>query len=216
MHHALRGALLSFLAATPAWAQAPVTPVDPAPPPGAYYHGGFYLRGGAGLAWTHARFSRGGIPGEAVASGFGEAMSFAIGGAIAQKLMLAFDVGGNQVRPSTSSPEVTGVSFYHVLGLLDWYPNPYRGLHFELGGGVSVVDYSARTLGGRLDSAHGGNGFAWHLGAGWEGWIGEQWSLGALLRLDGTQANDSRLDETGGSVTISVIAPSLLIMLTYN
>ena len=233
---ALPAALLCFLAATSALAQTPVTPsnpiaptsppsyelpssawyapppplVAPAPPPGAYYHGGFYLRAGMGFAWSHAQFSGGLLPREVASSGFGRAANFSLGGAIAQKLMLAADLGWS------GGPSATQTSFYHLLGLLDWYPNPRGGLHVQLGGGVSMVDFKLAKADAPPNAGDQGHGFAWHLGAGWEGFVSEQWSLGALLRLDGTSADVSRLDEPGGSQSVLVVAPSLLFVATYN
>lgn len=54
---------------------------------------------------------------------------------------------------------------------------------------------------------------AWTLGAGYEGWVGSDWGVGALLRLDGMS-----LKGTGDAADAkaTVLSPALVFTATYN
>ena len=180
---------------------------------GARWHDGFYLRFGFGggvfvdqfdgaLDWT-----------DGSASGGSGALELSVGTA----LWSGFTVGGGIVLERVVDPvvEMEGASTgsdvaVGVLGVLgaffDWYPDPGRGLHLQalLGGArITMTDESG------VRNAHEPIGGGIALGVGHEWWIGEQWSMGALVR--GTAA--TLYDE---GVTHRAAALSLSLTLTLN
>ena len=98
----------------------------------------------------------------------------------------------------------------------DYYLDPAGGLHVQAAILFATV---AQAKGGdelgqvREDSS--GSGFGLMLGAGYEIWIGEQWSVGALARVTYVSASlegeDSELE-----YDFSAFVPALLATFTYH
>ena len=120
------------------------------------------------------------------------------------------EIGGQSavVQPFSSA------SFSQLLLLLDWYPGAHGGFHVQ--GGVGLGQYTLRpnTNFATSTDTRTLSGFAWHLGGGWEGWVGEQWAIGGLLRIDGASVKDDT--SFGSSVEGSVLSPKLLFSVTFN
>jgi hypothetical protein len=144
-------------------------------------HDGLYLRFGfnAGYAWDsveqgeHNTTSRG-------AGGF---IDYALGSNVSDHVVLGFahhTFGVFSPRTSVDGRELGNdhTAFYQVFGvLLDYYPNPAAGWHVTgtLGAGFANVQIR--------DGENTESGFGFGVGGGYDAWIGEQWSLGAGVRV---------------------------------
>jgi hypothetical protein len=163
-------------------------------------HDGLFVRQGLGISYLHSRgrtdltntsglnFSgSGGIQGQTrlrAVSGPGIVAYGAIGATPVPGLVFAFELASHmywdldveteeqpRVVPIFTSPNDRSAKYlsYGLLAL--WYPDPKRGLNV----GVSFA----------FASAHENGPTGWFAGPqlGYEWWIGEQWSLGALLKV---------------------------------
>ena len=71
-----------------------------------------------------------------------------------------------------------------MLGItLDWYPNAAGGFHF--GGTLGFAAAVAQRPDSDAFENMGGGGFALSLLVGYDWWIADEWSLGALARFTG-------------------------------
>jgi hypothetical protein len=197
-----------------------------APAPSGFRHGGFYLRGTYGVV-TYAWVFGDGPYGPASISDIGGTNgSLAIGGTIAPGLVLAGHLGTNTVaghfnggpftnanitsamRPgvSTAASSGAGVSLFELGVLLDWFPNPSRGLHFGASvglGGLSLENFAD-------GSTFGAVGAAASVFGGYDFWVGRAWSLGLDLAVRGVapglELADSSGADSGYRVTPMTIA----------
>lgn len=101
--------------------------------------------------------------------------------------------------------------------MVDFYPRPRAGWHVQGALGVASVNLGFGSTGlaePRPAQAHVTTGFGFMLGAGHEWFIGEQWSVGILLRtLRGYSAGT---DAGGGEWTHRSGSYALLVTLTYH
>lgn len=95
-----------------------------------------------------------------------------------------------------------------LLGFfIDGFPDPERGLH--VGGMVGFASSHTKIKDEGQDDFTGGGG---GLGAwlGYDMWVGEQWSLGGMLRFTGTLARDEhdsvKYQTSVGGVALSFTA----------
>ena len=165
------------------------TPAPPPPPPPdrtVYRHDGFYLRFGIGPAYGSAKSEAEGI--QATFEGAGPAYELLIGGTLGS----GFVLGGGFVGQDIQDPEVTvdlagagsasGVASNETLGVValglfgDWFPDPEGGAHVG-----ALIGIGALGLQGDNDEASTGAGAS--LWAGYDFWVGKQWSLGPEVRL---------------------------------
>lgn len=144
-------------------------------------HDGFYFRFGftVGFAIDHVDAPDGSVT---ESSGPGGFIDYAVGGTLTDGLVLAFA----QHTLGVFSPNTTvgGTNFdvdhsalYQVLGVLvDWYPDATRGFHVAgtLGFGAANILYN---------NTENDLGFGSTLAAGYDFWVGDQWSLGAAAQL---------------------------------
>jgi hypothetical protein len=163
-----------------------------------HVHDGLYLRLGLGIGRLGAHFTTdesadfGGSVDGSVANVSG-VFEVAVGGTPAPGLVLGgglwFDGTG---RHATHDLKVNGTPTQNLrfdgvdLGLVgpfvDYYINPRLGFHVQAALGVAIV-----TVGRGDDGPHsydqtlGGLGFM--LGTGYEWWVADQWSMGAIVRL---------------------------------
>jgi hypothetical protein len=212
-------------------ALAPVAPapVAPAPPPpfepapaevedarGVYIHDGFYLSFGLGLglASGSAEPSDGVLAGETLeVSGLGVLTQLAIGGTVAPGLVIGGGLYGASIPSPEYSAEVGGVSFddegeasavSQIGPFVAYYFSPGSGGHlfgapvFSVVTGGEAKEYSSEI------PETSGTGFGLVLGGGYEFWVGEQWSIGVIGRLQYVSADmeDDEGDETEFSGTV--------------
>ncbi len=182
--------------------------------PGVRTHDGFYARFGIGPGFTtggnKADLANADLRGVVIGT------EIALGTTIAP----GFVVGGGQFSMIIPSPKysVGGREFaggaHHISGVgpfADYYLDPRGGLHAQ-----AALMFSAGYLEGKdgRESAIG-LGFGGMLGVGYEMFFGEQWSIGPILRLayyrQSVEGSDSK-----ATSTLSVVAPTLIIGVTYH
>jgi hypothetical protein len=183
---------------------------------GARTHDGFHLRIALGF---------GGVKDALTADlpVFGKLEGSASGGSIAGHLGIAGEVaeglflGGALMSETVTSPEIefegspvtdVEVGSLSMLGvMIDWYPDPHGGFHFGgvlAGASISTTDESGDTTAAD-DRPAGGAGV---LMLGYDFWIGDEWSLGGLLRFTGAHL--------GGDLDHDLGAGSIAFAVTYN
>jgi hypothetical protein len=109
------------------------------------------------------------------------------------------------------------LSQFAMIGpLLDWYVDAGSGFHVEASPGLAsyVAGAGEPRIGGAQAQAHTAAGFGFMLGAGYEWWIGDQWSVGLLGRI--TYGAMSGTDDRGVSWTHHAVAPAVLLGGTYH
>ncbi|HET9957458.1 MAG TPA: hypothetical protein VFQ61_23325 [Polyangiaceae bacterium] len=176
-----------------------------------HLHDGFYLQLATGVGYYNSSAEAG-----ANKVGFSGAtlpFSLMLGGSPIPGLA----IGGSLMIDYAPSPryKINGQTFdsgldisQYVIGLgpsVDFYPDPSGGLHFQGFVGWGGLETSADGNAGGSDPT----GLLLAVGAGYDFWVGNEWSIGGLGRL--TYAPLSMND-----VTYSTIEPALLATFTYH
>jgi hypothetical protein len=207
--------------------------VVPAPDPTVRRHDGFYLRLGLGVG--HVRGSA--EPDEPAGPPFvndvdfrgtGVASELSLGGTVADGLVIGGSLfltsvdhvtwRGSSVRLFEEAGRDTfegGRGSFAMLGLLaDWYPNDREGFHVQGALGFGAVTFESDSS-DVPDGEWTGGGGGLMLGAGYEFWVAEQWSLGGVVRvvmMSGKLENE----EDGAEVNAQAFAPSVLFVATHH
>lgn len=208
--------------------------------PHARRHDGFYLRLGLGVAPLSTTDKVTGSAGDfsqtisTEVSGTGGSFEASIGGTPAPGLVVAGTIlthawSGYDFKPEGESKQHSSQSInLSVLGpSVDLYPNPTGGFH--VGGTVGYALVSIEADGSTTAADEKLNkpaGFALSPFVGYEFWVAEQWSVGALLRLTyaKVKASATATVETnaGDQVELSVkrddafVVPSLAVAATFH
>jgi hypothetical protein len=98
---------------------------------------------------------------------------------------------------------------------IDVYPNPEQGLHIQAGVAYAVIAASEDDD-ELLGDDYAGGGFALMAGVGYEWWVGEQWSVGVLGRI---QYASATLEADSGDLPdsdVSLIVPAALFTATLH
>ncbi len=106
---------------------------------------------------------------------------------------------------------------YWMLGaMLDYYPKPSGGLHgsVAIGWGVFGLGDGELNNGWRVDTDQKGGGISGALGVGYDFWVADVVSVGALARF--MIARGSAEDEAGADWTHTVYAPALLLSTSFD
>jgi hypothetical protein len=207
----------------------------PPPPPvetGVREHDGFYLRMGVGIGRLGASFEseRSAELGGSVDGSFSKgtlALELAIGGTPAPGLVIGGMLNGSGTGDVTTADlRVNGARTADLnyrqasLGFLgpfvDYYIDAQLGWHLQGALGVSWLNLSEGRRGGneiRSKTETGGLGFA--VGAGWEGFIAKQWSMGALLRLMYASVETNQNDAERWTYR-ALAFPEVLFSATYH
>jgi hypothetical protein len=208
-----------FLAPAP---PAPVadSPSSPAasaakPSSGAHRHNGFYMRFGLGLAGassaTDATSSNVAINGGGIdVSSFAVPLELAIGGTPAPGFVIGVGSYGSIWPTPHATLKNFGRSFESDAGpvvvsslgpFVDYYFDPEKGLHGQFGVAFASASAARSTDSGvavRVPSQDfAGKGWSAMGGFGWESWIGQEWSMGILGRL---QYGELALESTSNSI----------------
>jgi opacity protein-like surface antigen len=186
---ALATGLSTVLITLGAAAQQPPPPPAAAPAGGARTHDGFYFRIGPnfGPLIGTAKIEAAGLSGgESDYSGFTYGGDLMFGGTPAPGLV----IGGTILWASTKDPTVKaggaegtadGTLIMAATALFaNYYLDPTQGLFFQGLAGFAVVDFV--TAGGQ-SSGDDPTGFVFGAGAGYDFWIGDEWSVGPLARV---------------------------------
>jgi hypothetical protein len=179
----------------------------------AHRHDGFYLRyaNGPGLLVDSIDA---GVAGSARLSGLGLTGEFLVGGTPAPGVVLFAGSAGALVPSpkltidgrAVDGPDVLSLS---ILGAgADYYFDPEAGWHVQgMLGFATLVPISGSDIG----DARSGVGLV--LGGGHEWWIGEQWSLGILARVEYCRLGYTDLDLRERH---HLFVPGLIGALTYH
>jgi hypothetical protein len=191
-------------------------------------HDGFFLRvglGGSSLGMRREGRVGLGTPkyytGESTIAGRTGAFELSIGGALAPGVVLAGTFASDRLSEPTldqgsSSTRLPGPLTFARLGIaMDWYPDPRGGLH--LGAGASLAGAWVKSPPPAFTEYLGGGGGALSAHVGYGFWVGEQWSLAALLRATGARlrGETTQLGITGREDD-TVKSLSLLIGAVFN
>lgn len=165
-------------------------------PFGYHEHDGFYLRisGGAGSLAVNRSTERAGAQGSLAyggdSSSVGGASIFAelsIGGTPYRRVVIAGTLLGNNLPTaglelaSGSRLDLGTPLWFAFLGpTVDVFPAPSRGFHFGAGGGWAVA--TAGITQDRVFDTIGGGGVGLTLSFGYDAWVGDDWSMGAIAR----------------------------------
>jgi hypothetical protein len=179
------------------------------------------MRLGLGVSYMGAKLDT--EPTALHASAAGYALEFALGGTVADGLVIgggAYAAGTSTIKwkaDNLGSGSVSGgPASMSVLGVFaDYYPNPKDGFHVQGALGIGGMSFARDSDSGiPLENWSGGVGGAM-LGVGYEFWVGRQWSIGAVgrvLLVSGTlRGQDSDVDFSAKSY-----APSLLFAATNH
>ncbi len=166
-------------------------------------HDGFYLRVGTG-----GGFAFGKLEGAADSPSRGPniASELAAGWTVGPGLV----VGGGTYPMVVLAPDYDGVDAggQHVSGtgpFVDWYLDPTCGLHLQ-----SALLFAAGYLdGSEARPAKIGVGYGMMLGAGYDMFLADEWSLGLLARVTAYRLH-------GVDDAIRLASPSLLVTATFH
>lgn len=188
----------------------------PEPPPAVVrrrrMHDGFYARANLGLvtAGTFVSTDRAQHPNYDVEGG-GLAVDLLIGGSPSVGLA----TGGAVSIQSFGHGGDTGPSGLTLLGVfVDGFPQPNGGFH--LGGMLGLAGVQTTRKDNRDEFEGGGLGLAAWVGHGF--WVGDEWSLGGLLRLSGALARDDSREDAADPVVLSasVYEAAFLFSVLYH
>ena len=180
-------------------------------------HDGFQLTLGAGLGYQRSSISFDPAPQnepDVTSRGFGFAGMLMIGGTPAPGLVVGGASWGGNFRTPTvevdgQESDAEGDFSPNLLGpYVDYYPSPTGGLHF-----VGVLGLASANDGN--DDTKLAMGFGFGAGAGYGTWIGDEWSLGVLLRMQ-YLALKAEFESTSGSVKSATLLPALLVTISYH
>ncbi len=149
-------------------------------------HQGRVFRIAAGPAFLHESWHPSGGTGDAVHTGWGPALDVTVGKFVRPRLLVA---GRLEATAIINRDETTLGTTYklddtlHLIdtatGLVDFYPDPSRGLH--AGGALGIAAITD------VDTHMGGSQTSWGpvvaLHVGWERFVSRRWTAGAMLRV---------------------------------
>lgn len=185
----------------------------PRPDPGVRTHNGFYFRFGTGGGFFVDSIDSNNFDAAAL-RGVGVSGELLFGGTPAQGLVIGGGTNGGSVfaptleingRDEPESPEQLALSAFGIFA--DYYFVPSGGFHAQAFLGYAILQADGSDAGESPD------GFAISVGSGHEWWVGEQWSLGIMLRL--LYASLS-FDPGGLDESHSILLPALLATATYH
>jgi hypothetical protein len=149
-------------------------------------HQGRVVRIAAGPAYLHESWHPSGGTGDAVHTGWGPALDVTVGKFVRPRLMVAGSlaiasiINRDETTLGTTYPLDDTLHFVDTAtALVDFYPNPSRGLH--AGGALGIAAIT------EVDTHMGGSQTSWGpivaLHVGWERFVSRRWSAGGMLRL---------------------------------
>jgi hypothetical protein len=200
----------------------PPAPVEEA---GVHTHDGFFLRLGLGLGYGFVSVTSDDSDGETHAKGVGILPEIMLGGTVAPGVVL----GGALLAASFPSPTIenedgdeadidVNATFSTVDFFVNIYPDPKQGLQFQALIGYAVFiardDEDDETLFQNLEEeADDPSGVVLGAGVGYEGWVGKQWSVGAMARVMYAPLSTTLSDV---DLSVNVIVPSVSFIATLH
>jgi len=219
-------------AAAPAEAATPAAAAGAAAgeAPGVHEHDGFFFRIGLGIGYYIGKGKpeevAGITPPDFDAKGIAIPGDLSFGGTVAPGLVIGGGSFGNFIPApkfkADGGTEQDGgaMSITGIGPFVNYYLNPKEGLHLDaalLLVLASIAEKENTTAGVTTKTPKaGGIGFGAALGAGYDFWIGEQWSLGVLARVTYFTSKVT-YDTTGDpKATFSGFIPGILFAATYH
>lgn len=172
-------------------------------------HDGFYLQLNAGLGYMSTSADVLGT--EVTYSGMTLPSSLLIGGTVGPVVIGGGFFGDYAPSPSVevggTSADLEDVTLTLIgIGMFaDIYPDPHGGLHFQPFFGWGGLEASYQGNSGGSDPT----GMVLALGAGYDFWVGDEWSIGPMFRFAYAPLSLEDVD-------YNTIAPSLLCTFTYH
>jgi hypothetical protein len=189
------------------------------PEPGERLHDGFFARSAPGLAFfTSLVDDRGPGPRRSGVRGIGQSATILTGGTPLAGLVVGglvftaridpvFIEDGRTVSPDDDSVKLT---LLHLGPFVDWYPDARRGFHVQASASFAA-QVESDTKGNPLEPAAVGGAFA--LGAGYEWYLGGEFSLGGAARV---AFGGLRRNASDGVETSLFLIPELALTATYH
>lgn len=194
-------------------------------------HDGFYFRFGLGIGGgSYAGRVHSSDPtadGAGIdARGVAIPLELSFGGTPVRGLVLGGGIFGATIPSPTTRLKNFGLTEQSDSGsvvlssigpFVDYYFDPQQGFHAEAAIAYAAATAAKSTASGVQipDKDYSGSGWALMLGGGWESWVGEQWSVGVLGRL---QYGHVSLDAKSGGdkADVNALFLALLATLTYH
>jgi hypothetical protein len=183
-------------------------------PPGFHQHDGFYLRMFMGPGFTSASSSVTGTDVKVHGGGIG--LGIALGGAVADNLIIYGELIGNEAsgpdvevggtRASTSHDTSAGIT-----GIGPGIAYYFMPLNFFLSATLAGAKYHVSQNGDTVGETNWGGAISLMIGKEW--WVSHNWGIGALAQLVGASMKDK---QEVGSPTWSVAAFTVAFSATFN
>ncbi len=201
------------------------------PIPSRHRHDGFYLRFASGFGAYDERLSsdddapggkiegrnRGSVSVGELAIGGTIADGWVLGGGIytADLLASTYRSAGDTtlLPPSELDPGLRSLGLFGPF--VDYYPNPSGGFHFQAALGLATLTPRVFGSSATEQSEYLALGGGLMLGAGYEVWVDDEWSLGILSRTTAVGLGGTD-DADVGWAHFVITSPSLLVTLTYH
>jgi hypothetical protein len=212
----------------PGYGQPGVTePPPPAPTENAtaYNHDGFFFRMGFGLAYASAPLEIDGNDAGS-AKGVGVSVEFLFGGTPAPGIVIGGGVIGHNFPDVTlendegeEAPFDASLSFTTIDVFLNLYPDPKQGFQVQALLGIGFAEVLNEDGDSVFEDVADENVFVGPVvgaGVGYEGFVGQQWSLGVMGRilyapLSATFDEDNDID-----ATTKMLVPSVSFIATLH
>lgn len=205
-------------------------PIGPPPDVGARVHDGFYLRIASGFSVFDERFESDELAGgklQARNRGIAHLSDLAVGGTVAPGWVVGgglysldliastLRTDGNGVDPIPSELD-PGLRSLTLIGpFVDWYPSVRGGFHVQAALGLATLVPRVFGHPATSDSDYSAVGGGLLLGAGYEWWVADEWSLGVLTQL-GVRALRGDAEDGARWTHLITHSPSLCASLTYH
>lgn len=224
-----------MLASSSASAQEPSVaglsgPIGPPPDVGARVHDGFYFRIASGLSVLDERIASEEVAGSTIQArnrGIAQLSDLALGGTVAPGWVIGGGIYSLDLITSTLHtrdnasgpipPELDpGLRSLPLIGpFVDWYPNVRGGFHAQAALGLATLVPRVFGHPATSESEYSAVGGALIIGTGYEWWVGDEWSIGALSQL-GLRVLRGE-DEAGRQWTHLITnSPSFCVSVTYH
>jgi hypothetical protein len=215
-------------APAPATADRPATAETSASSSSAVHtHDGFYFSAsvGPGVVASGSATSPGSP--DVTMSGAAVAFALAAGGTLTNGPSLGGAIFGARIpSPSYAANSVSvsgGSALFSAIGpFVDWYFDPHGGLHGQVGAGFAAIAAekgSPQKVNGTTLTYPGadqsGTGAALLMGLGYDWWISDQSSLGALAHVQYVSGS-VKADGDTTSTDVKALMTSIEISVTYN
>jgi hypothetical protein len=202
-------------------------------PAGEHFHDGFYLRLGIGLGYSYMSLRNAGDDSTDSSSlaGLAIPLELAMGGTLAPGWVLGIGSYGAGIpspraKNGDEALDTENSQVFSTIGpFIDYYFLPDRGFHAQAAFGFAMAPFTFRDDGEGYETKGEPKGWTAMLGVGWESWVGEQWGIGALARIQYARLklDEITLENEGDEIDTSevdlsghLLVPALLFTATLH